>query len=296
MRRSTILGFATLALLLAPQALIYAQTFILCDGNACNACLLVKLANNVIQFLIIIAIFIATIMFMWAGYQFVTAGGNQTQLSNAKKIFTDVLIGILIVLTGFLIVDTVMKLLVGQNLLEGGPWNEVQCVANPSMTSPGSWVPGQSVTFGPDGQITVNNGPRGDVLRPGSAASLAQAAQMAFDQRMSTQGGPDGGNLACVWAVNRMMEAANMQPFGTDNVFVAEREIQQGRGQGISQTEGRAGDIVIVSDGPKAHIGVCANAGCTQVINNSSSRAAVTNSSPPSMGYSTQPRFYRLNN
>ncbi|MEO0519226.1 MAG: hypothetical protein AAF171_18200 [Cyanobacteria bacterium P01_A01_bin.116] len=88
-----------------------------------------------------------------------------------------------------------------------------------------------------------------------------------------TSAGPDGGNLACAWAVNRVLENAGIQPLGTNPNYVpsVEADLQSGRGSQISQSDARAGDIVI--EGSQTHIGICLNDGCTQVRSNSSSRA-----------------------
>ena len=91
----------------------------------------------------------------------------------------------------------------------------------------------------------------------------------AFD----TSAGPDGGNLACAWAVNRVLENAGIQTLGSNPNYVpsVEADLQNGRGTQVSQSAARAGDIVI--EGSQTHIGICLNEGCTQVRSNSSSRA-----------------------
>ena len=88
-----------------------------------------------------------------------------------------------------------------------------------------------------------------------------------------TSTGPDGGNLACAWAVNRVLSDAGIQPLGANPNYVpsVEADLQNSRGSQVSQSEARAGDIVIA--GNQAHIGICLNEGCTQVRSNSSSRA-----------------------
>ena len=91
----------------------------------------------------------------------------------------------------------------------------------------------------------------------------------AFD----TSTGPDKGNLACAWAVNRVLANAGVQPLGHNPNYVpsVEADLQNGRGVQINQDQAQAGDIVIERN--QAHIGVCLNQGCTQVRSNSSSRA-----------------------
>ena len=88
-----------------------------------------------------------------------------------------------------------------------------------------------------------------------------------------TSSGPDGGNLACAWAVNRVLADAGIQPLGSNPNYVpsVEADLQNGRGTQLTQAEAQAGDIVI--QGNQSHIGICLNQGCTQVRSNSSSRA-----------------------
>lgn len=149
MKKYILLSLATVFLFL-PVLPVLAQTgalppLIVCEGNGCNACHVVKLINNVIEFALILSVFIATVLFAYAGFLFVTAQGNESKIASGKHIFVDVFIGILIALIAFLVVDTMMQMLVGNNLLGGGKWNEIQCVANPTPTSPGGpWQPGST--------------------------------------------------------------------------------------------------------------------------------------------------------
>lgn len=80
---------------------------------------LINLARNIINFLIIVSIPAATIAFAYAGFLFMTARGNSSQISQAKGIFFKVLIGFLFVLSGWLIVRTITTVL----LREGSFWN-----------------------------------------------------------------------------------------------------------------------------------------------------------------------------
>jgi hypothetical protein len=67
-------------------------------------------------------------------FKMVTAGGDAGAISNAKSMITNVIIGFIILLAAYLIVDTVMKILVGDKLTGFGPWNEIQCVDQPEVT------------------------------------------------------------------------------------------------------------------------------------------------------------------
>ncbi len=108
-----------------------------CEGPECQACHVVELGQRIVNFLVGIASFIAVLLFAWAGFLMVTAAGNEGQVSKAKGMFMNVFIGMVIVLLGWLIVDTLMKYtFVGSQLDETtqakfGGWNRINCVPIP---------------------------------------------------------------------------------------------------------------------------------------------------------------------
>jgi hypothetical protein len=111
-------------------------TIVPCDGTSinggteCTICHLAQLAQNGLNVGIYMAVFLSAILFAWAGWLYVTAGGNQQQASRGRQIFTNVAIGIVIILAGWLIVDTIMKTLVKTDD-RFGPWNQICTGASP---------------------------------------------------------------------------------------------------------------------------------------------------------------------
>lgn len=75
-----------------------------CSGPDCGFNNLLELAKNVMDFLMTVSIPLAAIVFAYAGFLFMTAAGNEGQVSKAKEIFTKVLIGFIFVLCAWLIV------------------------------------------------------------------------------------------------------------------------------------------------------------------------------------------------
>lgn len=101
-----------------------------CRGTDCSFCDLVKLINMIIVWLIGIMFVVFAVMMFVAGYGLVTSGGNVSALEDAKKKFTNGLIGIIIVLASWLIIDTVMRALLigGTGDISGwGPWTTIKC-------------------------------------------------------------------------------------------------------------------------------------------------------------------------
>lgn len=95
-----------------------------CQGaNAaqnCSVCDIAQLAQNVLNAGIIIAVILSAILFAWAGFKYLSAAGSESQVKNAQGIFLNVLVGLLIILAAWLVVDTLMATLTGSHL-----WNKI---------------------------------------------------------------------------------------------------------------------------------------------------------------------------
>ena len=76
----------------------------------------IDIINRIISFLITIAIvFIAPLMIAYAGFLYVVNPVNASGISEAKKILTNTVVGIVIALAGWLIVDAIMAVLYNAN-------------------------------------------------------------------------------------------------------------------------------------------------------------------------------------
>ena len=96
---------------------------------SCDLCYLGQLIQNIINFLIGLSIPLAAALFAWAGVMYFTAGGSEERIGKAHKIFTNVLIGFLVVLGAWLLVQTTLKALFKDDffLSIGGSWNTLNC-------------------------------------------------------------------------------------------------------------------------------------------------------------------------
>ena len=138
--KKALIFFFILAILLVPIASIQAAPFVgqivpkcntgdlvkdsegkLGFANPCDMCDLVGLANNIISFAIYLAVIVATIMFIVAGLKYVTAGGDPSKISSAHKIFRNVFIGLVLVLTAWLIIELIMTTFLKDSF---GFWNK----------------------------------------------------------------------------------------------------------------------------------------------------------------------------
>lgn len=275
-----------------PVVLVYAEGLIPCSGNACRACDLGILANKIIRFLIMIGSLLATLSFMYAGFELVTSGGNGAAREHAKSMFKNVIIGVVLMLSGYLIVNTVMQTLVGDAYFQGKKWNEIQCIPNPDPTAP---VTGPA-TIEVGTPTSLGGVPAEQVLTAGSAASIAEATALAAaNGGVSSSDGPGGGSVACAWMVNNILTAAGVDTIDANLVSSMEKELQNGRGTLVSDSQARAGDIVIQAG--QGHVGICQNDGCTRVISNASGTARFNWVSSTSFepSYSAGPgRIYRV--
>jgi hypothetical protein len=104
--------------ILAMPVVSLAQNVVLvpCDNSAgqpCNFNALMTLVNNIINFILYyMAIPIAAIMFAYAGFLLVTAGGEAAGArTKAKSIFTNAVIGLILAVACWLIVKLILSTL-----------------------------------------------------------------------------------------------------------------------------------------------------------------------------------------
>jgi hypothetical protein len=146
-----ILAFLVQAVVVTIVALpalpVAAAGLIPCGGAgepACQACHITQLINNVVAWLFIVLSIVAAILIAIAGFKLVMSGGNAGARSAAKETFVNIFIGFIILMGGWIIIDTFMKALVTGQVY--GVWNQIQCVSQPG----------------------VNNAPAGSGFAPGS--------------------------------------------------------------------------------------------------------------------------------
>lgn len=108
----------TVTLLLVPMVSLAQDTGLVPCGydEPCTTADVATFANWIISFLISILGIIATIALVYAGILLVTSGGDTNAATRAKTLFTNVVIGIILILAAWLIVDTIMRALTGSGL------------------------------------------------------------------------------------------------------------------------------------------------------------------------------------
>lgn len=106
----------------------FAQGIVPCSGTDCQACSIVALIQNVINFLIGFSFSIASALFAWAGVLLFTGGDNPGKRDRAKKIFQSAIFGFIIVLGSYLIINTILHTILDPKQYRDGSWFKVTCV------------------------------------------------------------------------------------------------------------------------------------------------------------------------
>lgn len=104
--------------------------FVTCEGTGCSFCNLVDMGQLIITWVIGFIIVLFMIILVIAGFRLVTSGGDEEAREDAKKKLTNALIGIIIVLAAWLMVDTLMRVVLPGDagvIVGWGPWNQVEC-------------------------------------------------------------------------------------------------------------------------------------------------------------------------
>ncbi len=110
-KKTRVVGISFLVLLAIFVPSYALAAIVPCGGSgqqACNFDFFITLIKNIVNFLIFkLAVPLAAISFAIAGVMILTAGGNESQVTRAKEIFWDVLIGLVVALAAWLIVSAI---------------------------------------------------------------------------------------------------------------------------------------------------------------------------------------------
>lgn len=112
------LAFLAVFILLDPSIANAQGGLVTCDGVDvdCDWDALIAMINGLIYWLITIATSVAVLLFMYAGFLYMTSRGNESQVKQATTIFTNVAIGFAIMLIAWLLVATIVSLLTGEEI------------------------------------------------------------------------------------------------------------------------------------------------------------------------------------
>lgn len=105
-----------------------------CEGFDCSLCSFFTLIKNVINLLIELVFALAGGFIVWGAVEIMTAGANEGGLEKGKEKITTAIFGIVITLSGWLIIGTVLQILTNSPSIL--PWNKIECSSAPLNLAP----------------------------------------------------------------------------------------------------------------------------------------------------------------
>ncbi len=122
-------GLIALYVLLLAGNVALAQGGLVTCGNPgqadCNICSFLELVKGLIDFAIKLAFALAGLFITWGAFVTMTAGGSEERVKQGREILTTAIIGLVIMLSAWLILGTVIQVLTGSS--SKLPWTEIKC-------------------------------------------------------------------------------------------------------------------------------------------------------------------------
>lgn len=113
-----------------------------CDGITvqCNMCTLMETLRNVFQFILVIAAILAAGVIMYGGFKMVSSAGSESGYQDGKKYVYNSILGLIILMGAFTIVDVVLQTLVADTRVGNltTVWERVSDCGGMSSTRTGS--------------------------------------------------------------------------------------------------------------------------------------------------------------
>ena len=237
-RITPALGFFIIFLFFPEQAA--AQPFVICEGPECQLCHIVSIANIILNWLIGILLIVAVFIFIIAGFYLVKSTGNPEGLKRAKAHFINTLIGLILVIASWLIIDTLFRVLMGDTAVDRpggpavvgwGPWSRIECVDQPELggltlgdlmreaeepaAEDGEFIPADPGATGPlTGSVTPIRNPDGSIDESALASLRAAGVNVAAWHGIDGPGRTDLAHPEVVAAMVWMQQEGQSR-FGT---------------------------------------------------------------------------------
>lgn len=271
------------------------------SGGACTSCDIIKVANSLIDWLIGIITVLFAVLMVYAGFELVVSQGNPSAMESAKKKLSNAIIGFIIVLAAWIVVDFIVRSLMGTEEETSGiaPWAQIECFgqnsvdqvpdydyesitqSNQEVTTCSTEEECQELIDNCEGEASVD---RSDPTQPsqvtcvtesapnyfGNSTVVAYASQMDAQQcqysqpdRNNCQGTP--GYTDCSDLVFHAFKAAGCRSPGHNTAAMYPRATAIG-----DQSSLRAGDAIVYryscKQGTCGHVVICRENGCRTVI------------------------------
>ena len=175
--------------------------------------------QNLLSLAVSLATVIIVLFIMLAGFTYMTSGGNPEKRQLANKRIMNAVLGLLITLGAYLLVDSVMKVIYDpSNLKDFGPWNAI--LANTTGTAADCLAPVNPPPIAGLSNANANGGTGGPpanttpaVTTPGASGSSGLNISAAVNYLNSNvhQGPPGTGNCLHVVALALSAGGVNLQ-------------------------------------------------------------------------------------
>jgi hypothetical protein len=87
---------------------VFSAGLVTCDGPDCTWNDFLQMIKKVINFSVSVGIAFSAIIFAWAGWLYMSSGGDEGKINKAHEIFTKMLWGFLFALGAYLIVELIL--------------------------------------------------------------------------------------------------------------------------------------------------------------------------------------------
>ncbi len=92
--------------------------------SACTFCDALRVTQNILNYLVELAFAIVTAMIVWGAIQMIISTGSSEKFTHGRQTITDAVIGLLVIMGAWLIVNEFLHLMTGGLNI---PWNSVTC-------------------------------------------------------------------------------------------------------------------------------------------------------------------------
>jgi hypothetical protein len=99
-----------------------------CTGPDCQACNVVQLIQALINFALGLSIPLAIALVAYSGALRITSVANPAGIKKSSDILWYAIVGFIIALAGYMVIDTLLHTVLDQNYFESKSWNSIECV------------------------------------------------------------------------------------------------------------------------------------------------------------------------
>jgi hypothetical protein len=151
-----------------------------CATSAPDWGCVLQVFQNVLSAVVSISLVLMSLFIAYAGFRFILSPANEEQRLKARQTLTNAILGMLIILASWLIVDSVMKVLYrGSNGDTGfGPWNTILDTTKPSPCIYQHAAPTKLPDIGSGGGSNAGGGGAGNLTPTQNSLGSCKAASL----------------------------------------------------------------------------------------------------------------------